>query len=66
MIGQLAISLDNKESVAYNMGRNFMLFNKVDSLNDSIKKIEKITASQVMDIANELFDENKISLLVYK
>ncbi len=66
LIGQVAIGMDNKESVAYNMGRSFLLFNKVDSLNEIIRKIEAITSEQILEIANELLDENKISLLVYK
>lgn len=66
LIGQVAIGMDNKENVAYNMGRSFLLFNKVDSLNELIKKIESITAGQLLETANELLDENKISLLVYK
>ncbi len=66
LIGQVAIGMDNKESVAYNMGRSFLLFNKVDSLNEIIGKIEAITSEQILETANELLDENKISLLVYK
>ncbi|MCF6242184.1 MAG: insulinase family protein [Bacteroidales bacterium] len=66
LIGQVAIGMDNKESVAYNMGRSFLLFNKVDSLNEIIRKIEAITSEQILEIANELLDEDKISLLVYK
>ena len=66
LIGQVAIGMDNKESVAYNMGRSFLLFNKVDSLNEIIRKIEAITSEQILETANELLDENKISLLVYK
>jgi len=66
LLGQIAIGMDNKESVAYNLGRSFLLFNKVDSLQDISKKIEAITANEIMDISNEILDENKLSLLVYK
>ena len=66
LIGQVAIGMDNKESVAYSLGRSLLLFNKVDSLAEIIKKIENVTAEQLLETANELLDENKISLLVYK
>jgi predicted Zn-dependent peptidase len=66
LLGQIAIGMDNKESVAYNLGRSYLLFNKVDSLQDISEKIEAITANEIMDISNEILDENKLSLLVYK
>ncbi len=66
LIGQIAIGMDNKESVAYSLGRSFLLFNKVDSLQEITKKIDAISASEVMEIANEILDESKLSHLVYK
>ena len=66
LIGQIAIGMDNKESVAYSLGRSYLLFNKVDSLQDITKKIDAISASEVMEISNEILDESKLSLLVYK
>jgi len=66
LLGQIAIGMDNKESVAYNLGRSYLLFSKVDSLQDISKKIETITANEIMDISNEILDESKLSLLVYK
>lgn len=66
LLGQIAIGMDNKESVAYNLGRSFLLFDKVDSLQDISKKIEAITADEIMDISNEILDESMLSLLVYK
>lgn len=66
LIGQIAIGMDNKESVAYSLGRSFLLFNKVDSLQDITKKIDAISAGEVMEISNEILDESKLSLLVYR
>ena len=66
LIGQIAIGMDNKESVAYSLGRSYLLFDKVDSLQEITKKIEAISASEVMEISNEILDESKLSLLVYR
>ncbi len=65
-VGQIAIGMENKESVAYNLGRSYLLFNKVDSLQEITKKIDAISASEVMEISNEILDESKLSLLVYR
>ena len=64
--GQLAISSDNHENLMLALGKSYMLFNKVDSLETAYKKIDKITSSDLQRIANEIFDENSLSLLIYK
>ena len=66
LIGQIAIGIDNKESVAYSLGRSYLLFNKVDSLKEITRKVEAISASEVMEISNEILDESKLSHLVYR
>lgn len=66
LIGQIAIGMDNKESVAYSLGRSYLLFNKVDSLKEITRKVEAISASEVMEISNEILDESKLSHLVYR
>ncbi|OQY05826.1 MAG: peptidase M16, partial [Bacteroidetes bacterium 4572_117] len=48
LIGQIAIGMDNKESVAYNLGRSFLLFNKIDSLKEITNKINAISASEIL------------------
>jgi predicted Zn-dependent peptidase len=64
--GQLAISSDNHENLMLALGKSYMLFNKVDSLEAAYKKIDKITSGDLQRIANEIFDENSLSLLIYK
>ena len=64
--GQLAISSDNKENLMLSLGKSYMLFNKVDSLETAYKKIDKITAADLQRIANEIFDETQLSMLIYK
>ncbi len=64
--GQLAISSDNKENLMLAMGKSYMLFNKFDSLETAYKKIDNITASDLQRIANEILDEDRLSMLIYK
>ena len=64
--GQLAISSDNKENLMLTLGKSYMLFNKVDSLESAYQKIDRITAADLQRIANEVFDEDNLSLLIYK
>ena len=64
--GQIAISGENMENLLLTIGKSYLLFNKVDSLETVYKKIDKITAKDLQRIANEIFDENMLSTLIYK
>lgn len=64
--GQITISSENKESLMLSIGKSYLLYNRVDSLEEIYKKINDITAIDLMDIANEIFDESKLSHLIYR
>lgn len=66
MIGQLAIASENKGNALLNIGRSYLLFNKVDSLQTVFEKISKVNSNQIQDVANELLDEQLLSNLIYK
>ncbi len=66
LIGQMAISAENKSNLMLNIGRSYLIFNKVDSLEKVYKKINAVTPQQLMDVANEVFNSEKLSTLVYK
>lgn len=64
--GQITISSENKENLMLNIGKSFLLYNKVDSLNDIYTKIDNLTAIDLLEIANEIFDEKQLSYLIYE
>lgn len=66
IIGQLAISYESYESQMLSMGKSYLVYNKVDTLEEIFKKIESISASELMDIANEVLNKNTLSYLIYK
>jgi len=66
MIGQMAIGAENKSNLMLNIGRSYLLFDKVDTLEVVYDKVNSVTAEQLMDVANEVFDFNKLSTLIYK
>ena len=65
MIGQIAISSESNSSLMLSIGRSYLLFNRVDTLAKVYEKINKITAIQLMDVANEVLDINQLSTLTY-
>jgi predicted Zn-dependent peptidase len=66
LIGQIAISAENKENSAINLGKAIMLFDKMDSLEELNQKIEEVKAEEIMEVANEILDTNKLSILVFE
>lgn len=66
MIGQMAISAENKSNLMLTIGRSYLLFNKVDDLETVYQKIQKINASELQEVAREIFDTNKRSTLIYR
>lgn len=65
LMGQIAISKENKESLLLSIGKSFLHFNRIDSLEEINKKIEAVSSAQILEIANEIFDSNKQSSLIY-
>jgi len=65
VIGQIAISQENYSSLMLGFAKTFMHFNKIDSFQETVNKIEEITSDELMEIAKEIFDESKISTLTY-
>ena len=64
--GYLARGYENHESLMLGMGKSLLVFDRIESLEDTCSKIEKITASELLETANEVFDPSKLSTLIYK
>ena len=65
LIGQLAINEESALNEMLSMGKAYMNFNKVDSLEEINRDIMAITSDEILDIANEIFIENNFSKLFY-
>jgi predicted Zn-dependent peptidase len=66
LLGQIAISAENNESLMLAMGKSFLVFGKFDSLVETGRLIDKITANDIIEIANEVLDKNILSTIIYK
>lgn len=65
-LGQTTIAEENNCNVMLGQGKSLLLYNKVEDLADVYEKINAITDSQILDVANEIFDENQLSTLLYQ
>ncbi len=66
LIGQLAISTENREDLMLSIGKSLLFFNRVDTLETIFRKIEQIEPKEILEIANELFDDSQSSILIYQ
>ncbi len=66
IIGQIGVAGDNFENNALDMGKTFLHYGKFEEPTEIFKRIETLTAEHLWDIANEMFDENYLSTLIYQ
>ncbi|MEN8157798.1 MAG: pitrilysin family protein [Bacteroidota bacterium] len=66
MIGQLAISRENNEHLMLSTGKSLLVFDRADSLETIRKRLDQVTAVQLRESANVLFDPKKLNLLIFE
>ncbi len=64
--GYLARGYENHESLMLSLGKSLLIFDKIDSIEDLCRKIDAVTASELLDTANDIFEPSKMSTLIYK
>lgn len=66
IIGQIGVASDNFESNALDMAKSFLHYKQYEAKEKLFQRIESLTASHLQDIANEMFDANYLSTLIYQ
>jgi len=64
-IGQLHISMENNESNMLSAGKSLLVYGRIDSTAEMIRKIQAVSLSDVIDVAREIYDRS-LSLYIYK
>ena len=65
LTGQMAIHFESNQSRLLSIGKGILLDKRIKTLESIYKSIESITSSDIQEVANEVFDENKLSYLTY-
>ncbi len=65
VLGHLAINSESREHLMLSMGKSILLFNKFDDLNEIRKKIDAVKVSDILEITNEVFLPDRLSVLSY-
>ncbi|MDR1526503.1 MAG: insulinase family protein [Dysgonamonadaceae bacterium] len=64
--GQMGISNDHRENVALGLGKSFLHYNKYNTLPEMYAKLDTLTPSLLLEIANEVFDEKQLFRLIFE
>ncbi|MFZ4520695.1 MAG: M16 family metallopeptidase [Bacteroidales bacterium] len=66
IIGQLAIGQESNLATMLAMGKSYLLQDSFDPIEMIIGRIEITSAEELIAIANEIFEENRLSMLTFK
>jgi predicted Zn-dependent peptidase len=66
LMGQLAMAEENNMSYMLMMGRSLLDKDKIESLDELFEQIKKVSAKDLQETANEIFAEERLSILTYK
>ena len=64
--GHLALSLDSNSGIMLGLGKSLLLFNQIDSIQEIYGAIDKLSISELRDVAAAYFDHEKLSELVFE
>lgn len=64
-IGQIALGEENRIGLITSMSKSLIDYSKVDSLTEIFEKINAITSSQLLEIANDIFEPKQLSMLLF-
>lgn len=66
LIGQMGVSGDNFENVALGMGKAFLQYGEYQTRPELIRRIEAITAGQILEVARRILDPDSQTILSYR
>ena len=64
--GQIGVACDNRESFALDFGKSFLHYGWEKDIRHLFADIDAITAEQLQEVAQEIFDPTKITTLIYQ
>lgn len=65
-VGQLGVSGDNKEGLFLALGKSFLHYNKYNTIPEVFARIEKVTADDLLEVANEVYSPANLSEMRYE
>ena len=64
--GYLARAYENHESLMLSLGKSLLIFDRIDSIDETFRKIDAVTGSELMETADGIFNKSSLSTLIYR
>lgn len=64
--GQVGVACDNRENFALDFGKSFLHYGWEKNVDRLYKQVDEITAEQIQAVAQELFDKDRLTTLIFK
>jgi predicted Zn-dependent peptidase len=64
LIGNMKLSLESSDDIANFYGGQELLRKKIESAEQKAKEVRKVTATQIQNLAKEIFKDNKLNLAI--
>jgi len=64
--GHLALAGENNANMMIGLGKSILVHDKIETSKELFAKIDAISTSQIMEIANEIYDISQLSSLVFQ
>ena len=64
--GQIGVACDNRENFALDFGKSFLHYGWEKNVDRLYEQVDAITAQQIQSVAQELFDEHRLTTLIFK
>ena len=64
--GQIGVACDNRENFALDFGKNFLHYGWEKNVDRLYKQVDEITAEQIQAVAQELFDKDRLTTLIFR
>lgn len=64
--GQIGVACDNRENFALDFGKSFLHYGWEKNVDRLYEQVDAITAAQILAVAQELFDKDRLTTLIFK
>ena len=64
--GQIGVACDNRENFALDFGKSYLHYGWEKNVDRLYEQVDAITAQQMQQVARELFDEQRLTTLIFK
>lgn len=65
IMAQMALAQDSGSAVMFSLGKSLFMFDRIDTLEEIFRKVDMITAEDLLEIARDIFNPKKMSSLTY-